>query len=369
LTNDEGPTVVISFSALQETTWLKIHQAMQYRHEMLQDVSFARMSQGKYDRSQVLSRSFADRVDIRIFITDTPFKHIRLGEPNFCTQQSLPLRRILEGDRSEVLPDLNGAIVVLNNADIDSDSRMEAYSRLYNDHPNTIFIGWDTDNHHTLQVSMAMATLVDFYVQTQMENIYDLSRFNPIHAFVPTGLVAISRKNALRLFSEMLVAERSDETQGYFGLHQPFHWRNQVVSTLARAHPNLGFFNENRGPYSVDDYPRVLIKNKLHWIVPTLNDVSARVHDIFVTGGIPLVPHSLKFHPALAGVSASDIVFYTLNDIIDSRNCIKEGLEKFNSEGAVGMRRRFKQSMANHADINLARILGLASEHFGFEFL
>lgn len=358
-----------NFKWLKGTSWLELHYTMQHRHEMLQNIDFAQLSLVKLNRARVLKQYFSGRSDYRIFVTDTHLKHLRLTPPNFFTEARLSLKEILEHGRFDKMSTLDGSIVVLNNADVDSDSRMEAYSRFYNIHPETIFIGWDTDNHHTLQISMAFASLVDFYAQTQVENFYDLSRFNPLHAFVPTGLLNISREEAIRLFPEVMGVPRSDEVRGYFSFHNPFVWRNKVVATLAERHSKIGFFSESRGPGLRDDYFEELIASKLHWIVPTLNDASARIHEILVTGGIPIVPQSLRYHPALVGLSDSDIVYYSLDDVIDTRSVIKEGLRKFDERGSTGIRSRFEYAMSCHADLNLLRILRLASEFFGFEIL
>jgi hypothetical protein len=360
---------MLTFKRLRETSWLELHHAMQHRHTLLQGIDFAQLSLEKINRAQALKAVFSGKYDYQVFITDCHLRHLNLGSPNFFKESLLPLRGMLERGESGRLAHLDGCIVILNNADIDSDSRMEAYSEFYNNHPETIFIGWDTDNHHTLQISMAFASLVDFYAQTQIENYYDLSRFNPLHAFVPTGLLNISRVGAIELFPIVVAATRSDQIRGYFSHHNPFVWRNKVVATLAAKHANIGFFSENRGPGIEDDYFGDLIGSKLHWIVPTLNDASARIHEILVTGGIPILPQSLRYHPALVGLSSDDVVYYSLSDIVDTRSVIEEGLEKFNVRGVGGVRARFNYAISNHGDLNLMKIMKLAAEFFEFEVL
>jgi len=358
---------MVTFDRLKRTNWLQLHETMQLRHQMLQDISFAQISQEKDDRVCNLRGQFGGKVGYGVYVTDTHLKNIALPRRNFFEQHTLSLKHLLENGFSERISALDGCVVVLNNADIDSDYRMEAFSAFYNNHPNTIFIGWDTDNHHTLQISMAFATLVDFYVQTQIENFYDLSRFNPLHAFVPTGLLNMSRAVALGLFPEMLAAKRSDEPRGYFGFHGPFTWRNRIVTTLSEKHPNIGFFDDNRGFGVADNYLMDLIGFKTHWVVPVLNDASARIHEILATGGIPVVPQSLRYHPALDGLSDNHIVYYSLSDVLDTNSIVKEGLRKFDTQGLNGMRARFDYAMSNHSDFNLMKILRHASKFFGFE--
>lgn len=360
---------MVTFDRLKGTNWLRLHETMQLRHQMLQDISFAQITQEKADRVCNLRGQFTGRIGYGVYVTDTHLKHIALPKQNFFEQHTLSLKQLLESGFSARISALDGCVVVLNNADIDSDYRMESFSVFYNNHPDTIFIGWDTDNHHTLQISMAFATLVDFYVQTQIENFYDLSRFNAVHAFVPTGLLNLSRAGALELFPDILAAKRSDELRGYFGFHGPFTWRNRVVTTLAEKHSNIGFFSESRGFGVPDNYLRDLIDFKIHCVVPVLNDASARIHEILATGGIPVVPQSLRYHPALDGLADSHIVYYSLNDVLDTSSIILEGLRKFDTQGLHGIRARFDYGMVNHSDFNLMKILRHASKVFGFEVL
>jgi hypothetical protein len=131
----------------------------------------------------------------------------------------------------------------------------------------------------------------------------------------------------------------------------------------------VGFFNESRVYGVVDNYLRDLMRFKIHLIVPALNDASARIHEILAMGGIPLVPQSLRYHPALEGLSDSDVVYYSLSDVVDSSSVIAEGIDKFDSHGQRGIRARLHFGLANHSDFRLLKILKLASDYFGFEIL
>jgi hypothetical protein len=247
---------------------------------------------------------------------------------------------------------------------------MENFSKFYGAHSKTIFIGWDNDNHHTLHVSMALASLVDFYVQAHPENFYDLSRFNSLRAYVPLGVSYITLMDSIRLFPGILRCERSDEARGYFAFHEVFEWRNRVVATLSNHHEKVGFVDVSESIRSgrMSDYFEEMTGHKVHWVVPALNDVSGRIFEIFLSGGIPLIPDSLRFHPGLAGLSLDHVVYYSLGDVIEPRSVLEEAIYKFDIGGEAGIHARFDYAISNHADRRLQKILFLAASYFGFVY-
>jgi len=357
---------MIAFDLLKQTTWLDLHQMMQKRNTELQDISFARISLEKSNRQQRLRKTFSKRIVNKIFITNSHFKNIHIEPSLGLTEERLGLKEILEEGTASRIPELDGSIVLISNADIDSVERLNSFSNFYEIHSDTIFIGWDTDNHHTLHISMAFATLVDFYIQSQLEHFYDLSRINPLHTFLLIGCINIKREYAYNLLPKALSAQRSNEVQGLFANHNTFPWRNSVINALSNSHPHIGFFSDSRGATSNDKYPDRLIDYKVHWIAPVLNDVSGRVDDVLITGGIPIVPESLRFHPALIDIHPENIVYYNLNDIIDTEHIISCAIEKYDKCGKKGILSRFEYSIARHGDFSLSKIIKLASSYFKF---
>jgi len=357
---------MIAFELLKQTTWLDLHQMMQKRNTDLQDISFARISLEKSTRQQRLRRVFSKRLVNKIFITNSHFKNIHIEPSLGLTEERLGLKEILEIGTPSRIPELDGAIVLISNADIDSWERLNYFSNFYEMHSDTIFIGWDTDNHHTLHISMAFATLVDFYIQSQLEHFYDLSRINPLHAFLQIGCINIKREHAYNLLPKALSAQRSNEVQGLFSNSNAFPWRNSVINTLSNSHPGIGFFSDSRSASSHETYPDRLIDYKVHWIAPVLNDVSGRVDDVLITGGIPIVPESLRFHPALIDIHSENIIYYNLNHIIDTKDIVSRAVDKYDKFGKKGILSRFEYSISRHGDFSLSKIIKLASSYFKF---
>jgi len=358
------------FSRVMRTSWLSLHQSMQVRNHQLQSIDFVILAAQKNMRQKALREAFRNKTEFCVYITDAHLKKLHLVQKGAIEEKRLPLRSVLENGSILRLPELDGNIVVVNNSDIDSDNRMANFSIFYELHPSTIFIGWDSDNHHTLQVSMAMASLVDFYVQAHPENFYDLSRFNSLRAYVPLGVFFITMADSIKLLPRVLKSKRSDEPRGYFSQHGVFEWRNRVIATLSNSYESVGFqFNgEFLHTDKMTEYFENMTQNKAHWVVPALNDVSGRIFEIFLAGGIPLLPESLRFHPGLEGMDGNHVVYYSLNDVVDPRNVLEEAINKFNHGGANGIRSRFDYAISNHADRRLEKILSMAASYFEFVY-
>jgi hypothetical protein len=81
---------------------------------------------------------------IKVFITDDRLRNISVKDHQYVKFSLSKTEIALGGD--QLLSGLDGAIVFLTNADADTEETQDAYSRLYDSCPNTIFIGWDTSN-------------------------------------------------------------------------------------------------------------------------------------------------------------------------------------------------------------------------------
>lgn len=357
------------FRRLQKMPWMHLHQTMQLRNNELQFEELALLTLQKTYRQRRLRDLFSNKDDFKLYITDCHLRTLHLPQTSLVSEERLPLKEILQSANNLRIPELDGNIVILNNSDIDSMERMDMYSNFYDAHPDTIFIGWDNDNHHALHVSMAFASLVDFYVQAHPENFYDLSRFNSLRAYIPLGVSYITRIDALKLWPKINTAQRTNETRGIFENYNLFTWRNKIIQTLSNTQKKVGFFNEVTIKGSLEDYFENLIAHKLHWIVPTLNDVSGRIFETLLAGGIPLIPDSLRFHPAIVDLDSNHFIYYALDDVVTPESFLRESLFKFDKLGEIGVRTRFECAMNNHADVRLIRILKMGASYFKYIYI
>jgi hypothetical protein len=70
----------------------------------------------------------------------------------------------------------NSIFILLNN---DIAKHLQFYIDYYNSNPNTIFIVWDWDSQHWIQMSSILAMYSDFYISASSENASILSQFSP----------------------------------------------------------------------------------------------------------------------------------------------------------------------------------------------
>lgn len=259
---------------------------------------------------------------------------------------------------------LAGCIIIINNNDMGTPALKAAYARFFEVCTNTCFIAWDWDNHHWLDVSTFLAAHTDIYTPAHHENLYLLSRYNWLIA----GPIYCSSVQWSSLFlkenlSYILSADRSEAPLGMHIPYAQFSFRIQMISTLNKHYPSIGFSNHSfhqRGPL---DRLKEWTAHTSHWIAPVLNDVPIRIFDALITGGIPIVPTSLQFLPPVAFISREHIVFYTPADIIDPQAVVARANHLFKEGGDEGRLARHQLALKQfHGDYSVRQMLGFAAE-------
>jgi hypothetical protein len=243
--------------------------------------------------------------------------------------------------------DLRGALVVVNNND--AARNLAAYFELFCACPETIFAGWDWDNHHWMEVSSGLAAHSDIYAPAHHENLYQLTRYNwltvgPIYC----ATVQWSAQFLADALPEMITCARMDVPLGKHIPYAMFEFRNQVLATLSQSYDSIGFSDRTFHARTPEDRFREWIAYKLHWISPVLNDVPIRIFDALITGGIPVVPESLRHLPPLAEIDDRHILAYSPSDILNPRPLVQRGVELFDSQGSKGIAERHHLAMSRH---------------------
>ena len=106
---------------------------------------------------------------------------------------------------------------------------------------------------------------------------------------------------------------------------------------------------------------------KRHFIVLKLNDVPIRLFDAWATGGIPLVPESLRFSAVFEDMHPCDVVFYSASDVVTPQAMIEEAHALFDADGQMGILRRHQYGLGrHHGEQHLCRMLDVARELVGF---
>ena len=262
---------------------------------------------------------------------------------------------------------LEDALVIVNNNDAHHAGNIERVSEFFRHFKRVIFLVWDWDNHHWLSLSYPLAAIADVYCPSHYENLYQLTRFNAATITVPCGIVQWPTSFLEAHAADLLQAERSDQPLGRHIMYGGFQYRNQVIATLSRHYPDVGFSTHQFHELTPGQKFQEWLQHKLHFIVPVLNDVPIRLFDAWVTGGIPLVPESLRFSPVFSDVNACDIAFYSAADLIEPAALVARSCRLFDDGGATAILRRHRYGLAHHhGDERIRQMVGAAQQLIGF---
>lgn len=260
------------------------------------------------------------------------------------------------------------SIVIVNNNDLHQGGDPAGFVAVFNACPETIFIVWDWDNHHWLGLSVPLAVHSDLYAPTHHENHFLLSRYAVnITDSVAAGVAQWTAPFLEQHRSELVSAERSNQPLGRHIPYGPFQYRNRVVATLSPHFASVGFSSHQFHEMTELQKMQEWAAHKSHWIVPVLNDIPIRVFDALATGGIPLIPDTLRFTHWLADAHRDDVLYYAADDIVQPAALVQRACELFDRHGERGIIRRHEYAMdRHHGDVRLASMLDAAASLYGF---
>ena len=333
-----------------------------------QDESFFHLAVAKDTRISALKEHFS-RTGLRKvylsanlsgFACEIPGIEVEILEKHFF-EETDPARRRTKKSQ------LQGCIVILNNNDAGWAEAGSAYAEFFEDCEATCFIAWDWDNHHWLDLSTFLAAHSDIYAPAHHENLYLLSRYNWLIAGpVYCSTVQWPHKYLTEHLPEMLLAERSDAPLGMHIPYAQFSFRIQAISTLSNHYPTIGFSSRTFHERTAEDRLKEWYSHKTHWIVPVLNDVPIRIFDALVTGGIPIVPNSLRFLPPVNRIPREHIEFYSPTDIVSPKSLVGRANALFDEGGRDGVVARHRLALQHyHGDSSIRQMLGYAAETLG----
>ncbi len=262
-----------------------------------------------------------------------------------------------------------GALVLMTNNDVGRPEASPGYMRLVAACEDTIFLAWDMDNHHWVEASTMLAGVSDMYFPAHNQNMWMLSRFNWLTCGpVPCATNQWSRKELADSLHAMLAIERSDEPLGQHMCYSPFTFRNQVAITMHLSYDRVGFNDGDFHKKSSQERLAEWMSHKVHWIIPALNDVPNRIFDALISGGIPIVPESLRYLVPVSDIPAEHIVFYSPMDIVTPKKIVEAAVARFDAAGQDGIAARARYALEHHhGDLRMRRIFALAQDRFGFQ--
>jgi hypothetical protein len=259
---------------------------------------------------------------------------------------------------------LDQCVVIVNNNDVGSPDARSAYLTFFLNCVNTCFIAWDWDNHHWLELSTFLAAHSDIYAPAHHENLYLLSRYNHMIAGpVYCSSVQWSRKFLTENLTKVLSSDRSDYPLGMHIPYAQFNYRIQVISTVNKFYPSVGFSGRSFHDRTPLDKLEEWCAHKTHWISPVLNDVPIRLFDALLTGGIPMVPDSMRFLPPVADIPRKWIAFYSASDIVSPTSLVEYANKLFDDGGQDEIVARHRYALDHHhGNSSILKMLSFARE-------
>jgi hypothetical protein len=330
-----------------------------------QGEAFFHLAAAKNARAEALRAHFA-RVgfgkvflgnNIRGFDCQIPGSTVQYLDKGFFTDED-------EASRARKRAQLENAVVIVNNNDVGQG--MAQYADFYTRCDKTIFVAWDWDNHHWLDLSTFLAAHSDIYAPGHHENLYLLTRYNWATAGpVYCSVVQWGRRFLAENLPLLLTNPRSADPLGKHIPYGPFTFRNRVVSTLSQHYPSIGFSDRTFHVRTPEERLKEWADHKAHWIVPVLNDVPIRIFDALVTGGIPIVPESMRYLPLIRDIDREHIVFSSPHDIMDPRAVVNRANALFDAHGQDGLVARHRFALDHHhGDQRMQQVMAFVRERF-----
>jgi hypothetical protein len=333
--------------------------------EFFQDDVFFQLAFEKEIRVKKLVASFNGRKKFRIIFSYI-YRNLAIDLPGvdveYLPEGYFNIKSPVEEEQKAA--HLAGTIVMVNSGD--AGLYGEAYAKLYSRCNDAIFVLWDQDNHHWLDVSIFVATHSDAYVPLHFDNLYALSRYNQvIMGPVAAGTIQWTSMFLREHLDTMVMQPRSNETLGKHVRYERFPYRNKVVITLNKNVPSIDFTSSQFHNRSAEDRLAEWSGYKSHWIVPVLNDIPQRLFDAMMTGGIPIVPESMRFLAPISEIRRDCILFYGAADIFEPTAIISRANAIFDEGGEQGIVERCLYALEmHHADSRIKQILAFVAEKF-----
>jgi hypothetical protein len=323
-------------------------------HQLLQDPVLDSLAFAQHEQLVAKLRT-ADFGAVRQVFVGAHLQHAR---PTVSGRRYTPLAsNFLDAPPTQIAP---GSIFLLLNNDIGPD--LARYIAFRQAHPQALFVVWDWDSQHWLQMSTTLAMHSDVYVAATSENAFLLSHFNP-HILGPVfvGVHQWSREFLFERF-DLLRGPRADTPFGPHVHYAKYPKRSRAVAALAQHYDTVRFADNQYKAKSDEDNLREWAAYKSHWIVPVLGGVPIRAFNAMVTGGIPIVPSFYRNLPEVASLGQSAL-FYEVHDLLAPQAIQALAVERFASEGSGALLQRVTDALAlHHVDARCTQLLGLLQE-------
>lgn len=316
---------------------------------------------GKNARNRQLKENFSKNFSGKVYLTEHIFHAVRLKPQN----ANIEFFRV-----DDVGPTIENSIVILSNNNVMVNGDLNKYFNLYMNSPSSIFVIWDFDNHHWLSLSSVLAMGSDLYVPTHGDNLEALSRFNNIMAGpVPSGVIQWTKEFLTENLKVITDTTRTNEPLGTHIEYPQFINRQKILKLLNRNLLNVKLVDGSYHGRDMMDRFTEWCSHKAHWIVPVLNDTPIRVFDALITGGIPILPRSIKYHKDVVDLH-DHVLFYDYEDVQNPLPITEKANNLFDERGIQGILDRHQKVLYNyHVDNRVETILKAVQDEFAINIL
>lgn len=262
---------------------------------------------------------------------------------------------------------LKGKIVITTNHDIcNSDfNTLKNLQNFYINCDETLFTGWDWDNHHNLAISSIYALNSDIYFPSQRDNLYELSKLTNLSYFIAPSAYEWDREFFATHLNTIINSKRDTDIFGTFNFYSRFQYRNQVIKTLCEQIPEIRFISDFSEYTSKSQSEKLSewCNAKWHWLVPTLNAVSVRAFYALIAGVGVILPIEFKSFAEFSDLDERDVIWYSAIDVINTSRVKEEAQRKYIESGVDGVLRRHRFALDNHnLDCRVREMISIISK-------
>ena len=332
-------------------------------NELVQTAESTNLFPYAFEKSQLHAdkkKFFAENLVRKVIVVTNPTNYENVSS----VIQDLKITKMPEQELAALCEDvnlgekqLNSCIVIFTNNNL-AKITPNKLSALVSACTQTLFIIHDFDNHHWHEMSIKCALLSDVYAPAHLADLSIIGRITPtIQLGVPCGTIQWTKQFLLERIDQLLTIQRHQAPLGKHSFYSKFNYRNTVLATINKHYPSVGFIEKEFHGRSADERWLEWANYPLHWIAPVFNDLPLRFFDSLVTGGIPLIPMTLKPYVDFLKIPPEYYLCYGPKDIIDVENFITAGLKVFNKLGKEGQLARFNFALQYfHVDAIIAKL-------------
>ncbi|AHD08360.1 hypothetical protein [Phaeobacter gallaeciensis] len=254
-------------------------------------------------------------------------------------------------------------IYILNNNDI-AKIGMQKYARMFANQPRAHVCIWDFDNHHQISESVNFALFSDFYIPCHPHNNETYAQMTTaMGSPVSAAVIQWSRAYLEEHRDHFLTITRDTEPLGRHILHPQFPERNSMLERLSEHFKHVGAAPQTYHGRTELDRLDEWAAHMSHWIIPTRNDLPIRAFDALITGGVPILPASLKELPALSALQ-EHLFYFEESDLENPKAVTEAANAHFCKQGEAGVIARHELAMeTSHVDIRVQEILAQIYGH------